>query len=195
MTALRTLLILLAAFLSVLQSSEGIAAKPKKNWEMFNACQYVDDKNNDGDSFRVKCGEKEFALRLYFVDAPETHMRGQEDRAREQSDHFGITSEQTLRGGEKAREKVREILKGKFIVWTRWTSAAGRSKEIRYYALVEVDQKNLTEILVSEGLARTKGSWAKLPTGEKSKDYIHRLRALEDDAKKQKMGVWADSRK
>jgi endonuclease YncB( thermonuclease family) len=43
--------------------------------------------SNDGDSFRVHCPEKEFIVRLYFVDAPETNLRCP-DRAREQAEYL-----------------------------------------------------------------------------------------------------------
>ena len=193
MTMLRTLPIILAALLTAFQFSEGIAAERKK-WEMLTDCQYVENKNNDGDNFRVKCGEKDFVLRLYFVDAPETNMRYAE-RTREQSEHFGVTLEETMKAGVKATGTVRETLKGPFIVWTRWAGAAGRGNEVRYYGLVEVGGKSLVEILVSNGLARTKGVTANLPTGEKSKVYIEKVHALEAEAKKRQIGVWARSTK
>ena len=46
----------------------------KKEWVTLTDCQYVDSKDNDGDSFRVHCGDKEFTARLYYVDAPETNL-------------------------------------------------------------------------------------------------------------------------
>ena len=191
MTMFRTLPIILAALLTAFQFSEGIAAERKK-WEMLTDCQYVEDKNNDGDNFRVKCGDKDFVLRLYFVDAPETNMRYAE-RTREQSEHFEVTLDETMKAGVKATGTVRQTLKGPFIVWTRGAGAAGRGKEVRYYGLVEVGGKSLVEILVSNGLARTKGVTANLPTGEKSKVYIEKLHALEAEAKKRQIGVWARS--
>lgn len=183
---------MLAAIVTVLQCSASIAAssKPSKKWEMLTACQYVTDKNNDGDSFRVRCGEQEFVLRLYFVDAPEAHMRDME-RLRKQSEHFGVGIEQTQKGGLRAGEAVREALKGSFSVWTRKAIAGGRGKDPRYYGLVEVDGKNLIELLVSNGLARIKGVKPNLPTGEKAKAYVERLNALEAEARKQGLGVWA----
>ena len=192
-TMLRTLPIILAALLTALDFSEAVAAERKK-WEMLTECQYVEDKNNNGDNFRVKCGEKVLILRLYFVDAPETNLRYGE-RTREQSDHFGVTLDETMKAGVKATETVRETLKGSFIVWTRWAGAAGRGKEIRYYGLVEVGGKSLVELLVTNGLARTKGVTANLPTGERSKVYVKKLHALEAEAKKQQIGVWERSTK
>jgi hypothetical protein len=63
----------IALLLSVVLA-QSWAAEPKK-WVTLTNCQYVDGKDNDGDSFRVRCGTNEFIVRLYFVDAPETNLR------------------------------------------------------------------------------------------------------------------------
>jgi len=149
-------------------------------------------KHNDGDSFRVRCDDKEFNLRLYFVDTPEANLRYPE-RAREQSEYFGVTLDQTMKAGAGARDTVEEMLQEPLVVVTRWASAAGRGRETRYYALVEVDGKNLAEILVIQGLARTKGVFANLPTGEKAKVYAERLEAMEREARQKRLGIWASS--
>ncbi|PIV41814.1 MAG: hypothetical protein COS27_08930 [Nitrospirae bacterium CG02_land_8_20_14_3_00_41_53] len=133
-------------------------------------------------------------FRLYFVDAPETNLRYAE-RTREQSEHFGVTLDETMKAGVKAKEAVRDILQKPFVVWTRWVTASGRSKKLRYYGFIEIDGKGLAEILVSMGLARTKGVKAKLPSGEKSKVYVERLQALESDAQQRGIGIWAGSKK
>jgi endonuclease YncB( thermonuclease family) len=154
--------------------------------------QLVAAKDNDGDSFRVRCGTNEFNLRLYFVDAPETNLRYPE-RTREQSDYFGVTLDETMKAGTKAKEVVQAMLQEPFVVRTRWASAAGRGREPRYYAFVEMGGKSLTEVLVSQGLARTKGVMVNLPTGEKAKAYVERLEALEREARQKRLGVWASS--
>src|SRR5260221_13863241 len=106
-----------------------------KHWETLTNCQYLANAENDGDSFRVRSGTNEFLLRLYFVDAPETNLRFPE-RTREQSEYFGVTLDESMKGGKTARDLVRETLREPFTVWTRWASAAGRSKERRYYGYV-----------------------------------------------------------
>lgn len=168
------------------------AAEPKK-WVTLTNCQYVAAKDNDGDSFRVRCGTNEFNLRLYFVDAPETNLRYPE-RTREQSEYFGVTLDETMKAGAKARDIVQEILQKPFVVWTRWATAAGRGRETRYYALVEVGGKSLAEVLVSQGLARTKGVSPNLPTGEKAKAYMERLERLERDARQKRLGIWSGAK-
>jgi endonuclease YncB( thermonuclease family) len=167
-------------------------ASEKKEWVTLNDCQYVDWKDNDGDSFRVHCGDKEFRARLYFVDTPETNLRYAE-RTREQSLHFGITLDETMNAGVKAKEKVKELLQKPFVLRTLWATAAGRGRETRYYVLIEVNEKSLAEILVSEGLARVKGVGHVLPSGEKSSAYVDRLNALEAEAKRERVGAWSTS--
>lgn len=169
-------------------------AAERKQWEVLADCRYVDAEYNDGDSFRVRCGAKEINLRLYFVDAPETKMR-YPDRVLEQSKHFGVTLDEALRAGDKAKVRVRALLREPFLVHTREATAGGGGKEPRYYAVVEVGGKRLAEILVNEGLARTKGIFPNLPSGEKGKAYKARLEALEDEAHHKRLGVWASSTK
>jgi hypothetical protein len=96
-----------------------------KEWVTLSDCQYVDAANNDGDSFRVRSGEKEFTARLYYVDAPETNLK-QAERTRDQSIHFGITLGETMKAGEEAKERVKELLQKRFVIWTRWATAGGR---------------------------------------------------------------------
>ncbi|MFI5365250.1 MAG: hypothetical protein ACHQ4J_06465, partial [Candidatus Binatia bacterium] len=62
---------------------------------MLTDCQYVPHADNDGDSFCVRCGAKEFVVRLYFVDAPETNLAYPE-RTRDQAEYFGATLDQTM---------------------------------------------------------------------------------------------------
>ena len=174
-----------------LVSSQGLAAATKP-WVMLTNCQYVAHADSDGDSFRVRGGTNEFLLRLYFVDAPETNLRYPE-RTREQSEYFGVTLDESMKGGRMARDLVRDTLREPFTVWTRWATAGGRSKEPRYYALVQVGTNALAEILVSKGLAQPKGVRPNLPTGQKATAYLEKLLALEADAKKKKVGLWASS--
>ena len=168
---------------------QGADGKP---WVMLSNCQYVAQRENDGDSFRVRGGTNELLLRLYFVDAPETNLRYPE-RTREQSEYFGVTLDETMKGGRTARDLVRDTLREPFTVWTRYASAAGRSKEPRYYGFVLVGTNALDELLVSKGLAQPKGVRPNLPTGEKAAAHLQRLSALEADAKRQRVGLWASS--
>ena len=165
-------------------------AAEKKEWVTLNDCRYVESENNDGDSFIVRCGDKEFTARLYYVDTPETNLVYAE-RVRQQSVHFGLTLDETLKIGEQAKDRVRALLHKPFVVYTRWAVGGGRAREGRFYAIVEVDGKSLGETLVSEGLALAKGTAPNLPTGEHAHDYMQRLAAMEDEAREKHLGAWA----
>jgi endonuclease YncB( thermonuclease family) len=182
-------IVLGTVLLAVVASSHGAE---KKEWVTLNDCRYLDGENNDGDSFRVRCGDKEFTARLYFVDTPETNLRYAE-RTREQSFHFGITLDETMKAGVRATERVRALLQKPFVIQTVWATGGGRGREPRYDVLIEVDGTNLAEILVGEGLAWAKGVGRALPSGEKSRDYMDRLTALEAEAQAKRIGAWSTS--
>lgn len=160
-------------------------------WVVFTNCQYIATKDCDGDSFRVRSGTNEFNVRLYFVDAPETNLRYAE-RGREQAEHFGITIDETVPAGVKAREVTKELLRETFTVRTRWASAAGGGREPRYYSFVEIGTNSLATLLVAQGWARTKGVTATLP-GQQSKDFAKSLRGLEAEARAKRIGIWRSS--
>lgn len=168
-------------------------AADRKPWAILTNCQYVAFADADGDSFRVRSGTNEFLLRLYFVDAPETNLRYPE-RTRQQSEHFGVTLDESMKAGRQARDLTRNLLREPFTVWTRRAIAPGRSKEPRYYGMVQVGTNSLVEILVSKGLALTKGLQPDLPTREKGAAYARRLLAMEAEAKRQRAGLWASSK-
>lgn len=162
--------------------------KPGK-WETLNGCRFMPESYSDGDSFHVKYGQREFIFRLYFVDAPETD-KGFPDRNREQCEHFGITPEQLVKGGEEARAFSKECTGRPFVITTRWQNAMGRSALPRYFAIVEVGGQDLGELLVSNGWARAKGTVAVLPSGGKASDQMEKLRKLEVEAKAKRVGIW-----
>jgi endonuclease YncB( thermonuclease family) len=163
-----------------------------KVWTTLQTCQYVPDKSNDGDSFLVQCGRERFFVRLYFVDAPESDVSFP-DRVRQQYEYFGVTLDELTRAGAKARDYVRgALLQRPFVLHTKKTFAQGRSKATRYYGLVQVDGRYLHQVLLSEGLARNKGSRVGLPSGEKARAHAQGLQAIEDQARLQRKGVWAN---
>jgi endonuclease YncB( thermonuclease family) len=168
-------------------------AKENNQWSTLTDCRYVSHKNNDGDSFHVRCGAEEFVLRLYFVDAPETNLTYAE-RTREQAAHFGATLDETLKAGAKARLFVRDALNGPFTVITRKAYAQGAAKDPRYYGMIQVGGKGLDEMLVLAGLARVKGVSVNIPGGEKARARSQRLLLLEDHAKQKRRGLWASNR-
>lgn len=175
-------------------AAEATKSSTPSKWVTLTGCQFLPEDYNDGDSFHVKYGQREFIFRLYFVDTPEVEDT-YPDRIREQCEYFGVTREEHRKSGEMARALTAALLKKPFIVTTRWQNAMGRSRLPRYYAFIQIGNQDLAAILVSRGLARAKGTVAILPSGEKAKDHMAKLKTLEDGAKSKKVGLWANSTK
>jgi endonuclease YncB( thermonuclease family) len=178
------------ALLALLPAATLCHSAETKAWTTLDACRYVADKSNDGDSFLVQCGRERFFVRLYFVDAPESDVSFP-DRVRQQYEYFGVTADELARAGASARDYVRAVLQRPFVIHTKKTFAQGRSKHARYYGLVQVEGRYLHQVLVSEGLARNKGSRLGLPSGETARAHAQRLQSIEDHARLQRRGIWA----
>jgi competence ComEA-like helix-hairpin-helix protein len=158
-------------------------------WITLPDCRYVPNPSNDGDSFHVRAGRKEYIFRLYFVDAAETES-GLSERTEEQAEYFGITLPLTLKVGEAAKEFTRRKLQQPFTVRTCRQDALGRSKRERFYAFVQVEKKDLGEELVANGLARLHGTASQAPGLVSPEREWEELRRLEREAKTQKVGGW-----
>jgi len=63
----------LVAVVVVWSASGDLCARDQsKDWIVLKDCRLIPNPANDGDSFHVSAGEKEYLFRLYLVDAPET---------------------------------------------------------------------------------------------------------------------------
>ena len=164
----------------------------REPWVVLEDCRLVRSEATDADSFHVKAASKEYILRLYFVDAPETDMSFA-DRVREQAQYFGLTPEQTITLGEHAKRFTKEKLAQPFTVRTCMQDAMGRSRMARYYAFVETSEGDLAELLTANGLARLHGAEAQ-PAGLRSPEREwDKLKRLEREAKQLKVGAWGAS--
>lgn len=167
-------------------------AAPSAAWITLENCRLVPNPANDGDSFHVRVGDKEYIFRLYFVDAPETDAANPA-RLIEQAKYFGISVPQVIDVGETAKSFARDKLAESFIVITRMANAMGRSRSERFYALIETKEGDLGEQLVENGLARPFGRSAKPPGLESSKAEWEKLEQLENEAKQQRIGGWGEN--
>ena len=182
------LLVASVVFASQLVSAREEAPRP---FERLERCSLIPNEANDGDSFHVRAKGKEYIFRLYFVDTPETENRFPE-RVQAQAKYFGITPDEAIRIGKIAAAFTRDKLAPKtFTVYTRWQDARGESRLPRYYALVVVEDKQLAELLVANGLARVFGQPANLPTGMHASAFEASLRTLEAKAKQNHLGAWS----
>lgn len=149
---------------------------------------------NDGDSFRVRAGDRELHLRLYFVDCPETDFgsAAELERIRDQQHHFGLEDpHDVVRFGERATDYVKTVLAEPFSVHTSYAWAPGRSAGGRYYAFVEThDGRDLGHLLVEAGLARVHGKTRPAPDGRSSRQVLEELDDLRTLAMLKRTGIW-----
>lgn len=179
-------------------------AKPAKAgvYDRFGDARYLDREGNDGDSFHVRAGGRDFELRLYFVDAPESYLSdryaGQRRRVAEQARELGgITPEEAVEVGRKAKAFTKQRLSGKtFTIYTCWERVYDGD---RYYAFVELpDGSDLGTELIEQGLGRihTKGPGSKekpvpTPHGQSFFQARDRLEAIEREAREERRGAWS----
>ena len=144
------------------------------------------DEWTDGDSFRVRLPDGRLeTFRLYFVDTTESRPQG--DRSEDQAAYFGITREQSVALGKKALAFTRAALSEPFTIHTRWRSLFG----VRWLGMVTTSTgEDLGELLVRNGLARIYGVRTPLPHGKTSREYLAKLKALEEQAKAERLGGW-----
>src|SRR6266705_3588078 len=165
----------------------GVGARGEsKDWIVLENCRLIPNPANDGDSFHVSAGAKEYIFRLYLVDAPETDEMTPR-RLVEQAKYFGITVPQAIEVGQAAKEFTREKLSEPFTVFTRMSDAMGRSKIERFYAFVQTKDGDLGEQLVRNGLARNYGFKAVPPRLRNSRLEVEKLQQFEDEAKQERI--------
>jgi DNA uptake protein ComE-like DNA-binding protein len=171
-------------------SAVHVAARSgSKNWVILENCRLITNPANDGDSFHVSVGAKEYLFRLYLVDAPETDARNP-GRLIEQGKYFGITVPQAIEVGQAAKEFIQEKLSQPFTVFTHMSDAMGQSRLERFYAFVETKEGDLGEQLVRNGLARSYGFKTAPPRLTSSRIEVEKLQQFEDEAKREKIGAW-----
>lgn len=169
----------------------------KNGFEVLTGARLINDRNNDGDSFKISHDGRQFELRLYFVDAPEKRLHQYNgERIDHQGRYFGnLTRDQTMEVGLQAKDLVDELLTTRpFRVETRWKAVFDSG---RHYAFVFLEDSNeeLSEILVREGLVRIYTEGSDLPDGRKRADFERHLKKLEATAKAQQKGGWNRSRR
>ena len=159
---------------------------------MLKDCRLIPNPANDGDSFHVSAGEKEYLFRLYFVDAPETDEMIPR-RLVEQAKYFAITVPQAIEIGRAAKEFTRQKLSEPFTVFTRMSDAMGQSRLERFYAFVQTKDGDLGEQLVRNGLGRVYGFKTTPPGLKSSRIELNKLQQYENEARQERVGAWGIS--
>jgi endonuclease YncB( thermonuclease family) len=165
------------------------------DWVTLANCQYMEHASNDGDSFHVKQGGKEYIFRLLYVDCAERKEMGLTERTDEQARYFKILKRDLYLMSDQATAFTAQQLKARFCVKTQWEDAKGNSALPRHYAVVETAAgSDLAELLVQAGLARVYGRPVPHPDGRKGAEVVKDLEALELAAREGRIGAWAFSR-
>ena len=166
-------------------------------YQYFRDCSLVGDRANDGDSFRVSVGGDELVLRLYFVDTAESyvHPRGyNRERLAEQGKYFGGRSEaKMVELGQRAKREVLAALGSeRFEVYTKWQRVFDSERMYGFVRFVSGEWEGLylSEVLVSQGLARIHTTGAGLPDGTGEGAFERRLMRLEGEARIGERGAW-----
>ena len=168
------------------------AREGSKEWVVLKDCRLIANPANDGDSFHVSSGVKEYLFRLYFVDAPETDEMTLR-RLVDQAKYFAITVPQAIEVGQAAKAFTQQKLSQPFTVFTHMSDAMGQSRLERFYAFVETRDGDLGEQLVRNGLARVYGFKATPPGLTSSRVELVKLQQLEDQARQERIGAWGAS--
>lgn len=173
-----------------------VAAASGQELQKFENCSLVEAGWSDGDSFPVNLPDgKEIVLRLYYVDCNEVAAATETDqrRVRDQSSYFGIDDHQvTLEFGRRATDEVKKLLATPFTVQTAFATAPGRSAKPRTYGFVTLsDGRDLGEVLVDEGLARSYGVRRNTPDGLNAEAAEAKMDDLELGAAIARRGIWS----
>jgi endonuclease YncB( thermonuclease family) len=169
-------------------------------WTVFRQSEFLGDSYHDGDSFWLKT-RKEGAkrsyshiFRLYGVDCPESNASQEPARIAEQAQAFRLPATDITRWGKAAADFSERTLSAArdITVTTRKAEAGGQSSRNRYYAFVEVDGRDLGEMLVEAGLARAHGVTAEF-RGLTADQYRRRLERAERTARRERSGLWRES--
>jgi endonuclease YncB( thermonuclease family) len=187
--ALRCVVVVLVFVVLWIGAVDLCARDGSKDWIVLQNCRLIHNPANDGDSFHVSVGAKEYIFRLYLVDAPETDELIPR-RVADQAKYFGTTVPQTIEVGRAAKEFTRQKLSEPFTVFTHMSDAMGQSRLERFYAFVKTNDGDLGEQLIRNGLARIYGFKAVPPGLPSVRLELKKLQQLENQAKQEKVGAW-----
>jgi len=165
--------------------------------EKIGPCTLVETEWADGDSFAVRMPDgKQQTIRLYGVDCIEMHVQGDDSNARrlrDQRRYFGITDILLAKSiGEDAKAETFRLLAKPFTIHSSFADGRGDGRFSRIYAFVELaDGRDLSEVLVSAGLARAFGVVRQRPDGTPGSEWMEQLKDLELIAARTGRGAWA----
>jgi len=161
------------------------------DYDQLKGARLANHKHNDGDSFHVSHGGKDYEFRLYYVDTPEKYIASHNaERVGHQARYFGgISMDDTVDVGIDAKEFSLGLLKKQpFDVYTSWEEVYDSG---RYYCFVKLkDGQYLSEKLTERGLVRIYTKGESTPDGRSYHKFKAHLEDIESDAKRNGAGGW-----
>lgn len=121
----------------------------------------------DGDTIKVKIGDREETVRFLLVDTPETVH----------------PSKPVQPFGPEASDFVKETLEGRTVELEKDVSE--RDKYGRFLAYVYIDGESIQKKLLERGLARVAYVY------EPNVKYVDEYRAIQEQAQKEGKGIWS----
>ena len=191
---------LLSLLLAALLVAPGVVLRAESVPEVFVGCHMVQASWADGDSFPAVLPDgRRFIVRIYGADCIETAATNETlaRRLRAQRRYFGISED--LNSGDsvklfglQAAKRTAELLAKPFTLETSFTDARGSGVSQRIYGYVTLeDGRDLSTVLVEEGLARAFGVTRGKVDGTSAGEYRAHLADLELVAAASRRGIWA----
>lgn len=155
----------------------------------FQNVQWVEDPANRADAFRVRIGDAEQLIQLYFVQAPSPANPSEVDLR-----YFAITDEAQLHAGATAAlQATRRQLRAPFTLHTRRVPVPD-DPDGRILAFITTSEgADLAAYLVRAGYARPHGFRWETPRGIDRAEMSFILEDAADAAKLERAGLWAFS--
>ena len=165
------------------------------DFTILTGVRLIEDRANDGDSFRIQHRNKVETYRLYFVDTCETTNRFTK-RLGHQARYFGgLTIPQVLKLGHEARETTLDWLRHQpSEIHTRGESVMNSHRlhaMVRFPKAIGTDREWLSQRLINLGLARIYTRGSHLADGTSYHQFKSELTSLEKRAKTNNQGAWS----
>lgn len=151
----------------------------------------VEHPDNTASAFRVRVGEVEYPVRLFFIEAPHPSPTGEAalSRAAALQHHFAIPDPEVLRNaGGRAYAVVRERTSEPFTLHLPATAQPGQDT---YGFVTDSNGIDLSAYLVRAGHARVQGPGHDMPRGIREQEMRLLLEDAEGAAMLERAGIWA----
>ena len=162
-----------------------------QDWEKLERCKLEVGRYSDGDSFFVSHRGKSHCFRLILCDTPETSNEFPE-RVETQEKTFGVDEKHLFEIAKEATAFTQKALRRSFTVYTKWEDAAGVNDRSYAYVITR-DGEDLSKELIRQGYSTAFGEHEEYFDGTNGDKLFAEVKLLEQEARKNKVGIWEHS--